>query len=213
MLATGKSFWWRGECGILISAFRTEHLCSLFHWHFAFGPLFSSNTNAPSSLQQDFLFKCALHRMNEPAPWLFRLMTRLSVTKNWSGHALDLGPLPSFSKICWKTMEINENPQTMWLSAGPRATYNEIHPSVKNLGTSRDEGCPHHRQPLQRFAQSPPGKWPPVCSGRGAGWWNSIEFWSPLQNPFQVLADMSKAGVKPDKETFQCLISRHCQVQ
>ena len=23
---------------------------------------------------------------------------------------------------------------------------------------------------------------------------------------------MSKAGVKPDKETFQCLISRHCQV-
>ena len=28
----------------------------------------------------------------------------------------------------------------------------------------------------------------------------------------QVLADMSKAGVKPDKETFQCLISRHCQV-
>ena len=29
---------------------------------------------------------------------------------------------------------------------------------------------------------------------------------------FQVLADMSKAGVKPDKETFQCLISRHCQV-
>ena len=24
---------------------------------------------------------------------------------------------------------------------------------------------------------------------------------------------MSKAGVKPDKETFQCLISRHCQVE
>jgi len=30
--------------------------------------------------------------------------------------------------------------------------------------------------------------------------------------PEEVLADMSKAGVKPDKETFQCLISRHCQV-
>ena len=29
----------------------------------------------------------------------------------------------------------------------------------------------------------------------------------------QVLADMSKAGVKPDKETYQCLISRHCQVR
>ena len=33
-----------------------------------------------------------------------------------------------------------------------------------------------------------------------------------VNNNFQVLADMSKAGVKPDKETFQCLISRHCQV-
>ena len=32
-----------------------------------------------------------------------------------------------------------------------------------------------------------------------------------MLNP-QVLADMSKAGVKPDKETYQCLISRHCQV-
>ena len=54
MLATGKSFWWRGECGILISAFLTEHLCSLFHWHFAFGPFFSSNTNAPSSYSKIF---------------------------------------------------------------------------------------------------------------------------------------------------------------
>ena len=33
-----------------------------------------------------------------------------------------------------------------------------------------------------------------------------------MLNP-QVLADMSKAGVKPDKETYQCLISRHCQVR
>jgi len=29
--------------------------------------------------------------------------------------------------------------------------------------------------------------------------------------PEEVLEDMKKAGVAPDKETFQCLVSRHCQ--
>ena len=178
--------------------------------------------SAPSVLQMQmhcllyhmiFLFKCALHGMNETEP--FCLMTRLSGTKNWSGHALQLGPLPSFSlkkslsKICWKWRNLNRvrqhmakkitlirtvynidshrrhdhmhnllssplnmiwlvpSPQTMWLGSGPRATDNAIHPGVKNMGTSRGEGCAHHCQPLQCSAQSPLGKWPPVCSGRG----------------------------------------------
>ena len=63
----------------------------------------------------------------------------------------------------------------MWLSPGPRATDNKIYTGVQNMGTSRGEGCAHHCQPLQCFAQSPLGEWPPVCSGRGAACYINVD--------------------------------------
>ena len=32
-------------------------------------------------------------------------------------------------------------------------------------------------------------------------------------DPLAVLEDMKQAGAEPDRETYQCLISRHCQVR
>ena len=57
--------------------------------------------------------------------------------------------------------------QTLRFSLGPGAAIHEVRPGVQDMGTSGNQGCPHHRQPLQRLAQGPPREWPPVCSGRG----------------------------------------------